>query len=1304
MFYCKLSLARVISVCVLSACAFGQATINEALETATVWVDVVNGNDANAGTQSAPYQTITAGINAAIGKNQSSIGTLIQVQPGTYRESVTLNSSTRDTSLPITLQAVTPGTVHWSGATQYTGWLTYSPNPAISTNSWANQWGLCAPDPSGPGQPDITLRREMVYVNGTQLTQVLALSGMAPGTFFVDEGGGTIYIWPAPGVSIQSADVEVASLPALLTFNGKDNWVIRGMNFEYANPCWNNGAVSVNGSTTNILFDSDNFVWNNAFGIVLSAPTYFTVQNSTSNHNGQSGFQATLTNHGLWQNDVASYNNWRGAQGSYFSWNISGAHFFEAHNDILTGLTVAYNQSHGIHWDTDNQNITGTSLTTLNNLLNNVFVEVSEGPVTLDKMVSCYGVNGQQSQSAVQGGLEIRNSIALAVTNSTFYGNNSAQVIVNGTAGGIPGTNWETGQTYNLVTTGLTMTGNTFYGLGTASLFSDSALNNGDWDDFQSTYVGGTNTWWSAQANSFIVPAPAQHTTESFSGWQTSTLQDLTSSAAQPSDPSGKCVAPAIDVPDTWFIGANPTMTVDLTGQTSTSLQLISVGGSSAKFALTADTSSAQGMTASFDNSSISPGSSANLTVVSSFKTPAGTYQIPVYASNGTITRTSTLFVVVPVGSARVSVAALAFPSTTINLNSDAQEVILSNLGSTPLTITSIVTSDSYSSTNDCGASVKASSSCNIWVTFTPGHIAQNIPGTLTITDSDVSSPQIVSLSGQGLAAPNLGLSPSSLYFGNLDVTLVSAPMTSTFTNSSTASVAVLSSIILGGTNPGDFNASNNCPTTLYASSSCTFTVTFSPTTAGSRTASITITDNSTSASHTLNLTGTGVVPLPTVTLSPGSLYFGSVDVTASSPTQTATLTNTSTDPLAVLTISGLKLAGTNPGDFSYTSTCGATLAINTACTFTVTFKPTTAGSRTSTITFTDNTNGGSHTLTLTGTGFVPVPTITLSPGTLSFGNVDLTASSASQTSTLTNTSTDPLAVLNISNLKLGGTNPGDFTYSSTCGATLAMNKSCTFTATFTPTVAAFRTATITYTDNTVLGSHTVNLNGTGVTPVPTATLSPSTLNFGSVTLGVASSAKAATLTNTATDPLAVLNIASIVLGGSSSHEYTATNTCGTTLAVGASCTFTVTFTPTATGTRSATITITDNVKSGSQTLTLTGTGSQPKASVTFLPGTLTFASTKVGTTTASQSATLTNTSTNSYATLAITNFTVTGNNPGDYTQNSSACPTVLNPGASCAVTVTFTPGAKGTRKGNLNANDNGSTTKQTVTLTGTGS
>ena len=172
------------SILFFSHIVFAQANVNEGLETAFLYVDAVKGSDSNSGSQSAPFKTIGKAASVAESNNQSGIGTKVTINPGTYREAISLNHNKKDTSLPITFQAATNGSVIVSGSVLYTGWAKYQSNNEIYTNNWLNKWGTCKQLTSCPFQQEIMMRREMVAVNGTVLTQVLSLAQMQTGTFF----------------------------------------------------------------------------------------------------------------------------------------------------------------------------------------------------------------------------------------------------------------------------------------------------------------------------------------------------------------------------------------------------------------------------------------------------------------------------------------------------------------------------------------------------------------------------------------------------------------------------------------------------------------------------------------------------------------------------------------------------------------------------------------------------------------------------------------------------------------------------------------------------------------------------------------------------------------------------------------------------------------------------------------------------------------------------------------------------------------------------------------------------------------
>jgi len=622
--------------------AMGQATINEKLETVTIYVDGTTGNDSNPGTESKPLKTIGAGVSAAETNNHNSIGTKVIIEAGTYRESITMSHSSKDTSLPITIEASTNGTVIVSGATVYTGFSEYSDNHSIYTTSWTNNWGTCPQLSSCPFQQEITMRQELVAVNGTVLTQVMSITQMQQGTFYVDETGNLLYVWPASGTDMGTATVEAGTSSSILQIDHKSYIVIRGLTFQYANTCHASAAVSVTGESTNIEFDTDIFQWNNGQGLSISNPaTYFTVENSSALHNGDSGFQEATTLYGLWQSDTTSYNNWRGAQGAYYVCNTSGFHAWQVHDDTIDGLTISYNEAYGIHWDTDNASISTSGIISTSNLRSGIFVEKDEGPITLNTAYICNHTGAQ-----VVGGLVLRNSEGVSLTDSVLMNNAVAEIVMIGVKGGIEVTNWQTGKETNLVTKDFTNTGNTIQGnSSTQSLFTDGYLNDSDWTTFQTTLVSKNNTWWNTDNSTtpYTVPSPGDWTGDDFSSWKSTTTQDSSSSFKEPSgNPGESCDLSPVGT-DFWITVDNAILTVK-PGKSATFNLALTPLNFTGTVTLTLDgITEVKGLSSTLSPGSIKTSGTSVLTVTAGTNTAAGTYSIVVIANNGSITRTVTV-------------------------------------------------------------------------------------------------------------------------------------------------------------------------------------------------------------------------------------------------------------------------------------------------------------------------------------------------------------------------------------------------------------------------------------------------------------------------------------------------------------------------------------------------------------------------------------------------------------------------------------------------------------------------------------
>jgi hypothetical protein len=171
-----------------------------------------------------------------------------------------------------------------------------------------------------------------------------------------------------------------------------------------------------------------------------------------------------------------------------------------------------------------------------------------------------------------------------------------------------------------------------------------------------------------------------------------------------------------------------------------------------------------------------------------------------------------------------------------------------------------------------------------------------------------------------------------------------------------------------------------------------------------------------------------------------------------------------------------------------------------------------------------------------------------------------------------------------ISQIYITGANASDFAETNTCPNSLAPGGSCTISATFTPTAKDKRVAVLAISDSDPASPEAISLTGFGTV----VGLSPKALSFGNQLVGTRSAPKKITLTNVGSTPL---NFTGISVIGTNAGDFSQTNTCGTSIAGGASCTIRVTFRPSAIGTRSAAVSIGDDGGGSPQEVRLTGKG-----------------------------------------------------------------------------------------------------------------
>lgn len=192
----------------------------------------------------------------------------------------------------------------------------------------------------------------------------------------------------------------------------------------------------------------------------------------------------------------------------------------------------------------------------------------------------------------------------------------------------------------------------------------------------------------------------------------------------------------------------------------------------------------------------------------------------------------------------------LNFQTVHLGSTSDAQEITLTNTGSSELSVTSVATVGEFSETNTCGSSVSGGGQCTIEVSSAPT-TSGLMYGNLVVTDNDPTGQQMVRLQATATAVE---LSRPDLNFGDVAVNTTSKPQKIAVTNTGATPL----NIALIQSSATYYTETNTCGNSLAAGANCTISVIFTPTQIGTLTGILTITDNDGTSPQKVSLTGTG--------------------------------------------------------------------------------------------------------------------------------------------------------------------------------------------------------------------------------------------------------------------------------------------------------------------------------------------------------------------------------------------------------------------------------------------------------------
>ncbi len=414
-------LTVVVSLLNLGACSSPLPTPTENLEPEATGVTLhlnpwaANASDSNNGSAANPLKTIQAAFEKMIPHKEAGTSVRILFYPGVYRDVLVGGESRQFWRIPdnnalLVFAAKEKGKAIFSGSDVWSGWT--NEGNGLWSKSWPYDWGAPgAGIDSTPGAPpvsELAARRELVFVGGVRLTQVLKKSDLREGSFQVDEAGNKLTLKLRAGLNPNTTTTEVATREQLSYIWNRSNIIIRGMVFQHSANKFREGAVAFQEgdgvnfpkNCRNIRVVDTQIINNGQLGLDNYCENALMLRNQV-NDNGFGGIMGGSVTGWLLEDNQTNGNAWRSWAGGYKGWATAGLKVLDVHNFTARRHEAKYNYAQGFWIDTNNTDITLEDSTISNNLLDGVFLEASAGPFTVKNNLICNNTGADVLLSAV---------------------------------------------------------------------------------------------------------------------------------------------------------------------------------------------------------------------------------------------------------------------------------------------------------------------------------------------------------------------------------------------------------------------------------------------------------------------------------------------------------------------------------------------------------------------------------------------------------------------------------------------------------------------------------------------------------------------------------------------------------------------------------------------------------------------------------------------------------------------------------------------------------------------------------------
>ena len=570
-------------------------------------------------------------------------------------------------------------------------------------------------------------------------------------------------------------------------------------------------------------------------------------------------------------------------------------------------------------------------------------------------------------------------------------------------------------------------------------------------------------------------------------------------------------------------------LTLQSTGTQSVTVTAYSLSGSSSDFSI---------QNASTCTGSLDPGMQCVLTVqakpsVTGLRT--GSLAI---ASNSVVPVLSIPLTTTGLqGTLQATPSVLSFGTTQVG-KSSGLPLVLTNTGNAPVTVSSLAPSgaqaSSFAADSSCtGVTLSANATCTLNVSYTPT-AAGNQTAALNVVNNGATPTVAVPLAGASIAAP---ISIAALSdFTCPTPAQVSTAVVCTATLSNPGTVAFTFSGAGTSSVSGFVPTISGCTSPLQPNQSCTVSLSAVPQTPGAYNTTYQLTTSAQTLSKAVLVNVEA--PHAQLNMTPhGTVMLGTNNAVSH------TLINTGNFPVYLPLAPTIAQGSSNVFSIA-NNTCPTSLAVGASCNIVTRCQPTTADTFQATLSMSSNALPAiSGTLSCAGQALPAANNAwQLTPATFNFGGVQVGGATSPVPFVIQNVSPAKTAPMTLTNLVLGGSNATDFSIDQTqlpaCLRSYSPGSQCTVWVTAKPSQMGPRTANLQLmaTGSGAAPAFNFSVTGQGASFV----VSPTTLDFGTVSAGSATVTKTFTITNTGT----YAGTASVVVNAGSSAAFTVPVTC----------------------------------------------------------------------------------------------------------------------------------------------------------------